>query len=209
VYTLFNGFAYNTQLIPKNEVPHRLAGLFRPEWKGKLASTPYAAAFDKLALAYGDAKVRPVVQKVAEWAGGLIRCGDYDRIASGEFIGLAIDCGQVSEPYMVKNGGPVALVPLDDALATELTYLAVPKNSAHPNLATLFAGFIATPDGQAIIAKYGATSHLVRGTPAYAEAQALEARGLKLILDPPDWLGPRLKELATDKKAYERILEGK
>ncbi|MGH7090022.1 MAG: ABC transporter substrate-binding protein, partial [Stellaceae bacterium] len=170
-YTLFMGLSYNTELIPKNEVPHKLADLFRPEWKGKLASTPYAAGFDELALEYGDAKVRPIVEKIAEWAGGLIRCGDYDRIASGEFLGLVLDCGQIAPDYMVKNGGPVELDLLDDALATEPTYLSVPKTSAHPNLAKLLIAYVATPDGQAVIGKYGnATSHLIPGTPAYERA---------------------------------------
>jgi ABC-type Fe3+ transport system substrate-binding protein len=209
VYTLFNGFAYNTQVIPDDKVPHKLADLFRPEWKGKLASTPYAAGFDKLALADGDAKIRPIVQKIAEWAGGLIRCGAYDRIASGEFVGLVLDCGQVSPAYMVENGGPVKLVPLDDALSTELTYFAIPKTSAHPNLAKLFAGFVATSEGQAIIAKYGATSHLIPGTPGYKEAKSLEARGLKLIIDTPDEIAPRLEQAEELKREYERILRGK
>jgi ABC-type Fe3+ transport system substrate-binding protein len=208
-YTLFNGFAYDTQLVPKDEVPHKLDELFRPEWKGKLAPTPYASAFDKLALSYGNAKIRPIVEKIAQWAGGLIRCGEYDRIASGEFIGLALDCGAVDEPYMVENGGPVAFQPRDDALATELTYFAIPTKSAHPNLATLFAAYVETPEGQAIIAKYGATSHLVPGTPAYRQAKAFEARGLHLLIYTPGTLAPRMKELETVKKEYEGILERK
>ncbi|HXP75078.1 MAG TPA: substrate-binding domain-containing protein [Stellaceae bacterium] len=208
-FTLFEGFSRNTQLISDDEAPHDVAGLFRPEWKGKLASTPYAAGFDELALEYGDAKIRPIVEKIAQWAGGLIRCGDYGRIASGEFLGLVLDCGQISSNYMVENGGPVKLGLLDDALGTELTYLAVPKTSAHPNLAKLFAAYVATPDGQAIIAKYGATSHMVPGTPGYQRAQSIAARGLKLVVYTPDTITPRLEEAEKMKVEYERILVGK
>lgn len=209
-YTLFETFTYNTRLVPKNEVPHNFAGLFRPEWKGKLASTPYAAGFDELALGYGDAKIRPIVEKIAEWSGGLIRCGDYDRIASGEFIGLVLDCGQVSPQYMVENGGPVNVALLDDALATELTYLSVPKTSAHPNLAKLFAAFVVSADGQAIIAKYGhATSHLFPGTPAFERARSLAARGLKLIVWTPDEIAPEMQKAEKLKMEYEHILRGK
>jgi ABC-type Fe3+ transport system substrate-binding protein len=208
-YTLFEGFAYNTHLIPDKEVPHNLTEFFRPEWKGKLASTPYAAGFDQLALAYGDAKIRPLVEKIAQWSGGLIRCGDYGRIASGEFLGLVLDCGQVTQEYMVENGGPVKLALLDDALATELTYLSVPKTSAHPNMAKLFAGFIATPEGQKVIVHFGATSHMIPGTPGYKEAKSLEARGLKLLVFTPDEIAPRLKEAEELKREYQRILRGK
>ena len=209
-YTLFEGFTYNTQLIPENEVPHNLAGLFRPEWKGKLASTPYAAGFDELALKDGDATVRPIVKKIAEWAGGLIRCGDYDRIASGEFLGLVLDCGQIAKQYMVENGGPVKLALLEDALGTELTYLSVPKTSAHPNLAKLLAVYVLTPDGQKIIDKYGgSTSHMIPGTPAYDRAQSLAARGLHLLVFTPDSIAPRLEEAERLKLEYEQILQGK
>jgi ABC-type Fe3+ transport system substrate-binding protein len=208
-FTLFNGMSYNTQLIPDSEVPHTLAQVFRPEWKGKLASTPYAAGFDRLALAFGDDKIRPIVKTMAEWAGGLLRCGEYERIASGEFIALVLDCGQVEPRFLEANGGPVRLVPLDDALATTLTYFAVPKTSAHPNLAKLFAGFTATPEGQKIIEKYGATSYLVPGTTAYKLNQSLEARGLKLLIYTPDLIAPHLEEAAKYKAEYEQILEGK
>ncbi len=208
-YTLFETFTYNSQLVPKNEVPHDFAGLFRPEWKGKLASTPYATGFDELALLEGDAKIRPIVQKIAQWAGGLIRCGAADRIASGEFIGLVLDCGQVDPQYMVANGGPVNVALLDDALGTELTYLAVPKTSAHPNLAKLLAAYVVSAEGQAILAKYGnATSHLFPGTPAYEQAQSLAARGLKLVVWTPDAIAPDLEKAETLKKEYEKILEG-
>jgi ABC-type Fe3+ transport system substrate-binding protein len=110
---------------------------------------------------------------------------------------------------MVANGGPVQLALLNDALGTELTYLAVPKTSAHPNLAKLFAGFVVTPEGQAIMAKYGATSHLVPGTPAYEQAQSLAAHGLELIVWTPDTIAPRLNEAGQLKREYEHILEGK
>jgi|SRR6185312_4683269 len=210
VYTLFETFTYNATLVPKDHVPHNFAGLFRPEWKGKLASTPYAAGFDELALKEGDEKIRPIVEKLAQWAGGLIRCGDYDRIASGEFIGLAIDCGQVNPQYMTENGGPVDASLLDDGLGTELTYLSVPKTSAHPNLAKLFIAFVMTPEGQAILDRYEhATSHVYPGTPAYKRAQSLAARGLKLVVWTPDAIGPQMEKAERLKKEYERILEKK
>lgn len=210
VYTLFETFTYNKTLVEKDQVPHDFAGLFRPEWKGKLASTPYAAGFDELALQEGDDKIRPIVEKIAQWAGGLIRCGDYDRLASGEFIGLAIDCGQVAPEYMAENGGPVETALLDDGLGTELTYLGVPKTSAHPNLAKLFIAFLATADGQAILDKYeSATSHVFPGTPAYERARSLAARGLKLVVWTPDAIGPQLEKAEKLKKDYERILEKK
>jgi ABC-type Fe3+ transport system substrate-binding protein len=43
--------------------------------------------------------------------------------------------------------------------------LGVPKNSAHPNLAKLFVGFMASKEAQSIIDKLDfRSSHLVEGT---------------------------------------------
>jgi ABC-type Fe3+ transport system substrate-binding protein len=207
-YVLFDGFSYNTKLIPEGKVPHKSDELFRPEWKGKLASTSYAAGFDQLSLAYGNDKVLPMVKKMAEWSGGLIRCGEYERIASGEFLGLFLDCGQVPPRFMVENGGPIKLVLIEDALVTQMIYLGVPKTSAHPNLAKLLAGFVVTPEGQAVIAQFGATSTLVPGTPAYRQANELAARGLKVLYQTPDELLPRMAEDERYKHEHERILRG-
>jgi iron(III) transport system substrate-binding protein len=208
-YVLFDGFSYNTKLVPEEKVPHKTADLFRPEWKGKLASTPYAAGFDQLALAYGEDKVAPMLQKLAEWSGGLIPCGQDERIASGEFLGLFLDCGQVPPRLLAENGGPVKLVLIEDALVTQMIYASVPKTSTHPNLAKLFAGFIATPEGQAVLATYGATSHLVPGTPAYRQAHELAARGLEVLYQTPDEVAPRMEEDERYKADEERILRGK
>lgn len=208
--TLFNGILYNTQIIPADKVPQTMNDVFRPAWKGKVASTPYAVVFDRLAIAKGYNVIKPVVQKTAEWAGGLIRCGEYERIATGEFAMLFLDCGRVDEKFLVKNGGPLAHATLDDALATTLWYFAIPKTSAHPALAKLFSGFVVSKEGQRISDKYGnATSHLVQDTEAYKTVQAAQKRGVKLLSLTPDDLMPRAAELIKYKKEFQKILRKK
>ena len=39
--------------MAKIVVPKKMADIFKPKWKGKIASTPYAAVFDRLALIKG------------------------------------------------------------------------------------------------------------------------------------------------------------
>jgi iron(III) transport system substrate-binding protein len=210
IVTLFNGIHYNTQLIKPHEVPKKFADIFKPKWKGKIASTPYAVAFDRLSIIHGMDVIRPVVQKIAQWSGGLIRCGEYERLASGEFIMLVLDCGRTDDTLLTSNGGPLDQVLLEDALGTTLWYFAVPTNSAHPNLAALFAGFVATPAGQKIIQAHGgASSHLVAGTRANKRAKALEARGKTIPLLTPDDIMPRAKELLANKKEFQRTLRKK
>jgi ABC-type Fe3+ transport system substrate-binding protein len=210
IATLFSGIYYNTEFIKPNEVPKKMADIFKAKWKGKIASTPYAAGFDRLALARGIDVIRPVVQKTAEWAGGLMRCGEYERLASAEFILLFLDCGRTDDRLLVENGGPLGQKVIEDAAITTNWYFGVPTNSTHPNLATLFAGFIATPDGQKIIHKHGgATSHRVAGTPANAQAKKFAATGVNLLVWTPDDLLKRSKELSKYRKEFQRTLRKK
>jgi len=208
VATLFNGILYNAHAIPKANVPHKMADIFRPEWKGKIASTPYAVGFDRLALLMGFDTIKAVVQRTADWSGGLMRCGENERIASGEFIMLFLNCGdRIDDNMAADNGGPLASGEIEDALATSLHYFGIPKTSAHPNAAILFAGFVASKAGQEIIDKYGhESSHLVAGTPAYAKAQSFETRGLHLIALGPEELLAHERELDQYKTAFQKIL---
>ena len=210
IVTLFSGIYYNTQFVKPNEVPKKMADIFNPKWKGKIASTPYAAGFDRLALAKGIDVIRPVVQKTATWAGGLMRCGEYERLASGEFILLFLDCGRTDDRLLTANGGPLEQVVIEDAPITTNWFFGVPKGSAHPNLAALFAGFVASPKGQKIIDQYGgATSHRVPGTPAHKQAKDMAAKGIKLLIWTPDDLLARRKELAKYRKEFQGTLRKK
>ena len=106
-----------------------------------------------------------------------------------------------------ENGGPLGAGEIDDALATSLHYFGIPKTSAHPNAAVLFAGFVASKAGQAIIDKYGhKSSHLVPGTPAYKKAQSYEQRGLHLIALGPQDLLAHERELDQYKTAFQKFL---
>ena len=123
---------------------------------------------------------------------------------------LVLDCGRTDDTLLTMNGGPLDQVLLEDGLGTTLWYFAVPTNSEHPNLATLFSGFVATPEGQKIIEEHGgATSHLVPGTRAYKRAVALEAKGLKIPVLTPDDIMPRAKELLANKKKFQQMLRKK
>jgi iron(III) transport system substrate-binding protein len=210
IVTLFSGIYYNTQFIKPEEAPRNIAEVFNPKWKGRIASTPYAAGFDRLALARGADAIRPIVKKTAEWAGGLIRCGEYERLASGEFIMLFLDCGRTDDTLLREKGGPLEQKVLDDAALTTNWFFGVPKASAHPNLAILLTGFVASPAGQAVIDRYGGTSsHYVEGTRSFKEAQALQARGVELLIQDPDDFLPRMKELGALRTEFQTTLRTK
>jgi len=206
--TLFTGIYYNTRFIKPDEVPKKMADVFNPKWKGKIASTPYAGTFDRLALQFGPDVIRPIVQKTSEWAGGLIRCGEYERLASGEFIMFFFDCGRGDERLSVKNGGPMETAILEDAAITTNWFLGIPKNTTKPNLAKLFVGFVASEDGQKITQQHGYTSsHFVPGTAASAQAKALEAKGAKLLTQSVDLLKEREPEMERYRLEYQKMMQ--
>lgn len=63
-----------------------------------------------------------------------------------------------------------------------LTYyfmLGIPRNSAHPNLATLFVAFMLSKEAQELLQKHDSrSSHLVEGT---RTAKYLRDNGIKLL----------------------------
>jgi iron(III) transport system substrate-binding protein len=207
VATLYAGIHYNTNLIKPDQVPRKLADVFRQEWKGKIASTPYAAGFDRLALSRGGDAVRPIVAKASEWVGGLIRCGENERIASGEFILLFLDCGRTDNTLLTENGGPVGQVVLEDAALTTNWFFGVPRTSARPNLAILLAGYLATADGQMVLEEIaGTASHRTPGTQAYKIGKDLEARGAEVLNQTPDQLLDMSKEMEAYRKEFQAAL---
>jgi iron(III) transport system substrate-binding protein len=210
IVSLFTGIYYNTKFIKPNEVPKKMADVFNPKWKGRIATTPYAGTFDRLALAQGIDTIRPIVKKTSEWAGGLIRCGEYERLATGEFILFFFDCGRGDERLSVANGGPLEQAILDDAAITTNWFLGVPLNTTKPNLAKLFVAFVATPEGQAIIQKYGFTSsHFVEGTPANQQAKELEAKGVKVLTQMPDYLMEHQVEIEKYREEFQKMVQTK
>ncbi|HLH24287.1 MAG TPA: extracellular solute-binding protein [Chloroflexota bacterium] len=148
--TWFPGITYNEQLVPASDVPRTLKDVLDPRWKGLVASTPYAAGFYRLALSneWGGDATTAYVQQLADQVGGLIRCGEYERILSGEFLLHALNCGVNVDQQQHADGKPIGFVIPADAIHASYYTFAVPKGSAHPNTATLFALFMLTEEGQ-------------------------------------------------------------
>jgi ABC-type Fe3+ transport system substrate-binding protein len=174
------GFTYNTNLVPPPEVPQRVEDVLNPKWKGKLASTPYAASFDRLALIWGEEKTTAFLRAFARHVAGLIRCGEEERVANGEFALLAFNCDLAPAAEMREKGAPVGAKIFRDAGILSYWYLGVPTNAAHPNAATLLAGFLLSKEGQDILWKTEKTSsHLVEGTHMHRFVKEQERQGVR------------------------------
>jgi iron(III) transport system substrate-binding protein len=146
--TGLSGATYNSALAPMK--PVTLEDFLKPAWKGKIASTPYAAGYDILLAedVWGKEKTFNYVRAVSQQITGLIRCGEAERIATGEYLALVMDCtGQDALQWKEKSAPLEQMMPLD-AAQQRYYYFAIPKNAQHPNAAKLYSIFMMTEEGQ-------------------------------------------------------------
>jgi ABC-type Fe3+ transport system substrate-binding protein len=185
------GVTYNSDLVKGADVPHKLQDLMNPKWKGKIASTPYAAGFREFASSsiLGRERVIDFVKSYTSQVGGLIRCGEPDRITSGEFVMLAMDCGGEDVTIGKQKGQPLEQVVLDDATLVHTRYGGVPVNSSAPNAATLLVVYLLSPEGQAALWKWNALDlHLYPDSHTRAMVDKVKAAGAKFAVNSPQWL---------------------
>jgi iron(III) transport system substrate-binding protein len=148
IVTGLSGATYNSALAPMK--PATLEDFLKPAWKGQIASTPYAAGFDILLAedVWGKDKTFNYVRALSRQITGLIRCGEAERIATGEYLALVMDCtGQDALQWQEKGAPLEQMMPLD-AAQQRYYYFAIPKNAQHPNAAKLYSIFTMTEEGQ-------------------------------------------------------------
>jgi ABC-type Fe3+ transport system substrate-binding protein len=181
--TLLPGIAYNSSKLKGDAVPKTLEHLLKPEYKGRIASTVYAAQFNRLAAPelWGEQKTVDYVTKLSQQVSGLIRCGEQERIANGEFDLLALDCGADAD-RLKAHGAPVDHVIPTDAPMFFSWDVAVPKNTAHPNGAKLWVNFALGRQAQDLIYKDSfADNAFVPGSHIGPQLDAIKQRGAKPI----------------------------
>ena len=192
IVTKVPGILYNKSAAPQFGAARSMQDLLKPEYKGKLYTTPYLAGFDVLVAkdVWGFDKTADFVKQLAQNIGGLVSCAGVDRIASGEIPGLALSCSG-SEAHLAKYGGVLGETVLLDAAERRFDYLCIPTNAAHPNAAILFALYASSPEGQEKILRdgFGAELDTYPNNETYREIAALEQQGAKFIDVTTDWYG--------------------
>lgn len=204
------GAIYNSNLVKGNDIPRKLEDLMNPKWKGKIASTPYAAGFREFAMPelLGKEKIVDFVKKFSKHIGGLIRCGEMDRITSGEFLMLALACGDQEVNIAERKGIPLGYAIMADATISHTRYGGVPKNSRAPNAAALFIAFLHTAEGQKLMWDIdGLDFHLYPESNQKKKLDAAKAKGAKVVISSPQWLNKN-KHYDDTQKELEKILRG-
>jgi ABC-type Fe3+ transport system substrate-binding protein len=170
VFTSLRGMIYNSNLIPKEKAPKTYEDLVDPRlspmWAGKLAIPPYVSWLVELSMIWSEEKVKDFTRKLVPLSGGRLRYSEEERVVSGEFPIAANMGGAVEQMWQWQaKGAPLIAVIGSIPVLPSYFQLGVPKNSAHPHLAKLFVGFMASKEAQNIIDKLDfRSSHLVEGT---------------------------------------------
>jgi ABC-type Fe3+ transport system substrate-binding protein len=207
------GITYNSNRVRDSAIPTSLQDVLQPRYKGRIASTTYAANFDRLASPqiWGEQRTVEYVTRLADQVAGLMRCGESDRLVSGEFDLLVTDCGSYEARRQQAKGAPLGhVIPTDGALLN-YWYMGVPRNSQHPNAAKLWVNYVMGREGQDILYESDFTDHyLVAGSKSAPEIDRLLAQGVKFTeLDVEFVQRNDEKEVARIRSDMQRILQGR
>lgn len=166
VYSTYRTIVYNTMFVSPSEAPHSLHDLLNPKWKGHVATTSYAAGFGSLTEGgWTQDQVLQYAKKLTSNLGGVMRCGEYDRLTSGEFWIFGLDCEPSRVEELIKEGAPLAQGPAMDDLQITHWCLGIPKNAQHSAVAKLFIAWMLSPEGQKLVYQYqGGDLHYLPGS---------------------------------------------
>jgi ABC-type Fe3+ transport system substrate-binding protein len=176
------GITYSSQRLLGADIPRTLADLLRKQHRGKVATTPDGATFDRLASPdlWGSDRTLDFVRKLAPQLGGVMECGDESRILNGDFDVFAFDCGSARVAQLKAGGALIGWSVAADAAFVRYLYMGVPKNAAHPNAARLWINFMAGRIAQDLMYQYEYADHyLIPGSRTFAEVDRATKAGVK------------------------------
>jgi ABC-type Fe3+ transport system substrate-binding protein len=208
IATAVVGIQYNTNLVKGPDIPRRLEDVLNPKWKGKIASTPYAAGMREFATPdfLGREKIIDFTKKLSKQIGGLMRCGEAERITSGEFLMLAFTCGGNDVNVLKRAGAPLGHTVIEEGTVLHMRYAALPKNSRSPNAGALLINYLMSAEGQELLWRHdGLDLHLFPGSQTKRELDTVRAAKGKVIISSPEWLAS-FKNYAETQKELEAIL---
>ena len=150
--------AYNTQLVPADQVPRTHKDLLDPRWKGQFVWHP-----NSIAGGYGFIGV--VLKSMGEENGTrylralakqnitpmpVAAHAVLDRVIAGEYP-MGLDMNSSHAVISAALGAPVRFVPLDPVTMT-MQIAGISRGAPHPNAARLFLDFMISRAGQEVFA---------------------------------------------------------
>lgn len=205
------GVMYNSDLVKGDDIPRSIDDVFKPKFKGKIASTPYVAGMREFGMpdVLGNERMIEYTKKLTNHIGGLMRCGSTDRLTSGEFLMLVFSCGDqyVNRAINSGSGEPLGYALMKEAVISHTRWGMIPKNSQSPNAAILFIVYLHTPEGQKWMWEKAGLD-----LPLYPESQmrkkllAAQDAGAKIVMNSPRWL-EKNGDYAKYRKKLQKIIK--
>jgi ABC-type Fe3+ transport system substrate-binding protein len=210
--TQIKSVLYNTNMVRGDDIPRVLADTLKPKFAKQVASTPYSTGFDLAAVfGVGEKYMKEYIENlVAKSLAGLIRCGEYERVATGEFAMLAVTCSTGLVTQLMEAGAPIDFVVMKDMPVMNYSYQAIPKNATHPASATLLMLFGQTQRGQALHWKFerqGLAEYDYSPVRKIVQQKVLD-RDIKPLRVNAVMLSKMKDELERIKTAQQRLLRG-
>ncbi|MPY68550.1 MAG: extracellular solute-binding protein [Alphaproteobacteria bacterium] len=195
------GFIYNHNMVSAAEAPKTWEDCLDPKWKGRMAVYTRPRTFTGLWPGWGEAKSLAFHRKLKDngpiWTTDQTSTGA--KIAAGEY---PFSCGLPYHTFLnVKRRDKAA--PITFVIPPELPVqigeaFAIMKGARNPNAAILFAGYLASSEGQKAYTIYGRSNPFVDGSFASQEVEKAKA---KIVFGGWDFAGA--KEGAAAKKIVE------
>jgi iron(III) transport system substrate-binding protein len=143
--------AYNTELLPPNEVPKKWSDLVDPKWKGQLGvegidSGSQYLQYYTLKKLYGDEYWDKIAKnKPLEFGGtGAIMNG----LLRGEIKLAMLQYCFGAYRYRELEKAPIQGIWPEEGVPISVAPMAINKNAPHPNAAKLFYDFALSKEGQ-------------------------------------------------------------
>lgn len=152
VYTNYAAFGFNTQQVPKSQVPKTYNDLLKPEWKDNLGMDGRAYEwFGTMLKAMGQEKGIKFMQALAKQQPQLRngRTLIAQLVAAGEFKG-ALTAYSTTFEQMKVAGAPANWVYLNPVFAN-IHPAGLASTAPHPNAGKLFLDFMLSKRGQEIV----------------------------------------------------------
>jgi ABC-type Fe3+ transport system substrate-binding protein len=203
VFSGLPGTPYNKIRVPKNDAPKTLKDFLKPFWKNKVASTPYVTGLNLLAAKelWGREAALDYVKQFSKQVSGLIRCNEMDRVVTGEFLALVMDCNGARTFELQAQGAPLEhVIPSDGAMIRHF-YLNIPKNAEHPNAAKLFTTFLLTKEAQKLLWESDFSDlYMFPESQLGQKVRRLEKQGVKFFVPTLEWVAnnPDIEKISEE-----------
>jgi ABC-type Fe3+ transport system substrate-binding protein len=218
ISTRIGGVEYNTELVPPSEVPTTLAELLDPKWKGLMATTAYAATWDRASIredgSWDQAKAEHLLDVLTQLVDGgnitgIIGCGDDERIVNGEFGMLVFQCGDSSALEFAAKGAPIAFSYIPEVANVTHSYQALVTGASYPASAKLHMIWMQTEVGQKIHRQFKYNdSSAYEGNTMYNVVADIASRGAPVPLVDLKTYNPVKKDVSAIKTLMKKVIRG-